>query len=293
MKRIPALIACALFVIGGGKVYGATLDWRALDEYANTIDLTRALEEAQESPESLEKMYVAGLVCLNEFKPDEARLYFERMEKFDRNSLYAQWGLAECLRREYKLFPAEYKVREVLVRDPEFFPAYVTLGYIQYLQKDFERAGATIVTVLNNQDKVNPVLLVRAHCLYAGIKGMLAHFGGPFSKSVNGAAVLRHLGIARKLQPDSPMVAFGYGSYYLLVPPILGRDPDKALVYFKGIIERCPRFADVYVRMAQAYRMKGMQQQYREYLAKALELEPRSIIALDISSGTCDFICVK
>jgi tetratricopeptide (TPR) repeat protein len=215
------------------------------------------------------------------------------MQQFDPNNLYAEWGLAECLRREYKLLPAEYKIREVLVRDPEFYPAYVTLSFIQYLQKDFEKAAETVITVLNNKDKVNTTLLVRAHCLYAGIKGMIAHFGGPLSKSVNGAAVLRHLAIARKLQPDSVMVAFGYGSYYLLVPPVLGRDPDKAISYFEAIIRGQPRFADVYVRMAQAYQLKGMRQQYRAYLSKALELEPDSIIARDIAEGDCHFICPK
>lgn len=293
MSRVLVLAVCAWCMVSGGPLFGASLDWRSLDEYANTIDLTRAVQEMQAEPESLEKMYVAGLVCFDEFKPSEARLYFERMQQFDPGNIYAAWGLAECLRREYRLLAAEYQVKDVLARDPAFFPAYVTLAYVQYLRRDFDRAEETVAVVLENHDKVNKTLLVRAHCLYAGIKGMIAHFGGPFSKSVNGAAVLRHLSIARKLQPESPMVVFGYGSYYLLVPPILGRDPDKALLYFNEVITKWPRFADAYVRMAQAYRLKGMEEQYREYLGKALELEPDNIVARDIADGTCGFICAK
>ena len=143
------------------------------------------------------------------------------------------------------------------------------------------------------QDKVDETNFVRAHCLYAGAKGMIAHYGGPLSKALNGAAVMRHIKIAGKIQPESAAVYFGLGSYYLLIPAIFGRDLDKAQGYLTQAITIEPKMADVYVRLAQVYRMRGSEKEFQMYLDKALEIDPGNELALDIKTQTCKFICVQ
>ncbi|HQP91160.1 MAG TPA: hypothetical protein PLU24_00615, partial [Candidatus Omnitrophota bacterium] len=122
-------------------------------------------------------------------------------------------------------------------------------------------------------------------------KGMLAHYGGPVSRMVNGLAVAGYLKAGERLQPDKPAVIFGIGSYYLLAPPVAGRDIDKAEKYFKKAINADPLFSDVYVRLAQVYQMKGRPEDYKKYIDKALSVDPGNEIALDVKSGKCRFVC--
>ena len=63
---------------------------------------------------------------------------------------------------------------------------------------------------------------------------MIAYYGGPLSKLINGTGILPMLKDAQSMQPDSPAVWFG-----------LGR-----------VTQADPGFADAYVRLGQIYRMK-------------------------------------
>jgi len=132
---------------------------------------------------------------------------------------------------------------------------------------------------------------VRAYLMLGGAKGMIAHYGGPFSKLINGTAVLPTLKSAQKLQPDSAGVLFGLGSFYLLAPRLAGGDIAIAEDYLQRAIKADPLFADAYVRLAQLYKAKGQMQKYSEYLAKALEIDPANEVALDTESGACKFAC--
>ncbi len=132
---------------------------------------------------------------------------------------------------------------------------------------------------------------VRAYAMYAGAKGMLAYYGGVFSKLIDGLAVKSNLDKAQKLQPNSSAVLFGLGSFYLLAPRIAGGNQSKAEGYFNQAIKIDPFFADVYVRLAQLAKLKGEKGKYNLYMNKALELDPQNELALDASSGRCKFIC--
>ncbi len=68
---------------------------------------------------------------------------------------------------------------------------------------------------------------------------------------------------------------------------------NRAEKLLKKAIELDPRFSDAYVRLAQVYKIKGSQTQYEDFLRKALSLDPRSELALDIKSGDYRFICPR
>jgi tetratricopeptide (TPR) repeat protein len=270
------------------------MDWKQLHEYTDSVTRQEALDAVQKNPESLESLYVLGLVYLNEYKVEEAESTFRRMLEIDLSSIEAQWGVAECLRRRRVCGQCIRLLDEIMASHPEFAPAYISAAYIKYISMDFESSADLSYAVIKlGPDRVDLTNYVRAYGLYAGAKGMIAHYGGPLSKVINGRAVLPALRKAQKLDPDAPSVLFGLGSYYMLIPAVFGRDLEKAEEYLLQAIAKDPLFADVYARLAQLYRAQGDYEKYKQFIKKALQLDPRNEIALDIENRTCRFVCIQ
>jgi len=283
------MIIFCLFIIN--PCYG--LEWKRLHERADKVDLSGALSSVQKENGSVDSLYVLGLVYLNLHKDKEAGEVFNKITALSPKAIEAKWGLAEVLRRQHKNEESEKLLNEVINSDPEFSPVYISLGYLKYRQMDFNQAVRLSGKVLEQGEvKVDQTNHVRAHLLRAGAKGMIAHYGGLLSKFINGTAVLPDLKAAEKMQPDNALVKFGLGSFYLLAPSFAGKDMKKAEEYLRKAVTNDPLFADSYVRLGQLYKIKGDSAKYKEYLGKALEIDPGNDLALDISSGRCKFICV-
>ncbi|MCK9615370.1 MAG: hypothetical protein M0R48_07700, partial [Candidatus Omnitrophica bacterium] len=234
------------------------LDWKKIHEEADKKDIKQAKSIQQENPQSQEAFYLLGLVYLNEYKNNEAGSTFGIMLNNNPDSIEAKWGLAEVLRRGHKLDKSEKILNEVIKENPQFSPAYISLAYIRYIKLDFKGASQLAYRVIKQQRKnVDATNYVRALLLYAGAKGMIAHYGGPISKIINGTSVFPALDTAQKLLPEYPGVYYGFGSFYLLAPKAIGGDIDKAKEYLEKAIKADPFFADSYVRLSQAYQLKG------------------------------------
>ena len=289
MKRILLVALLSIFFCCG--IYAS--DWKILHEKADSMTLNQAKKGVEKNPDSLEDLYVLGLVYLNEYNTEEAEKVFRKMLEMDLSSIEAQWGVAECLRRKYQCDICIRVLDEIIASHPEFAPAYISLSYIKYMKMDFNGSARLAYRVIKlGKHRVDMTNLVRAYGLLAGSKGMIAHYGGPISKVINGRVVMPYLKKAQKLQHDSAAVLYGLGSYYLLIPPAFGRNPDKALEYLEKAIEADPKFADIYVRLAQVYLLKGDEDKYNFYIEKSLRIDPKNVIALDIKEGRCKFICV-
>ncbi|MBN2482858.1 MAG: tetratricopeptide repeat protein [Candidatus Omnitrophica bacterium] len=290
MKRIIVffLITCWIGSFG----MGADFDWIRLHERADTMTLPEAEAQIDQNTALPAELYTLALAYLTAHEDEKAEKIFQKLYGLNPQDIPARWGIAECLRRGHRYGESERILKEVIAQDPQFAPAYISLGYIRYMQMEFEETVRLTATVLRlGEQKVNSMNMANAHGLYAGAKGMIAHYGGPLSKAVNGAAVLPHLKAAEKIKPDSVSVLYGMGSYYMLIPPVLGRDIDKGIEYLEKAIVKDPRFPDIYARLAQAYRAKGDLAKYEEYITKALTLDPQNEIALDVQAGTCKFVC--
>jgi len=289
MKRIIALFIVVYFF----QVHFCfALPWKELHEKADKQTLAEALEFSQKKPDSIEGLYTLGLIYLNLHKDKDAKDVFNKIISLGPETIEARWGLAEVLRREHDISQSEKIVNEVIKSEPDFSPAYITLAYSKHIQMNFNEAVRLVSKVINQgQDKVDLSNYVRANLLMGGTKGMIAHYGGPISKLVNGTVVLGYLKKAQSLQPDSPVVAFGLGSFYLLAPTLAGGDLDKAETYLNKAINIDPLFCDAYVRLAQLYKLKGDEEKYKIYLNKALEIDPKSELAIDIKEGKCKFVC--
>jgi tetratricopeptide (TPR) repeat protein len=289
MKRIFIILVLCLCQIH--LCYG--LDWKMLHEEADNKNISDARDAVKLNTDSIEDLYVLGLVYLNMHKDKEAGFIFNKILSLKPDSLEARWGTAEVLRRTHNLKKSQSMIDEILKTDPKFWPAYITLAYIRYIEMKFEGAVKLAHKVRDQgREKVDFSNYVRAILLIAGAKGMIAHYGGPLSKAINGTAVLPNLKRAEKLQPNSAGVTFGLGSFYFLAPRVIGGSKEKAEKYLKRTIEIDPYFVDAYVRIAQLYRIKGDNSKYKEYIKKAEEIDPQNEILLDFKSGACKFICV-
>ncbi len=268
------------------------LDWKDLHESADQLTVLEAVARSESSPGSIKDLYTLALVYLNDYDHWKAKDIFSAILEQDPLRFEARWGIAECLRREHKKEESTAILGPIIEQYPDFSPAYITFAYIRYIQGQFTESIALTGKVINHGKKnVDATNFLRAHGLYAAARGMLAHYGGPWSKAVNGASVWKHLDIIQKLAPDSAVVNFGVGSYYLLIPVAFGRDLKKAEQYLLRAAEKDPRFADIYVRLGQIYQIQGDDNKYQEYLQKALSLDAGNELARDIQSGTCQFIC--
>ncbi len=288
-KIIFLLLVLCLFVFSNGFA----LEWKKLHEKADNQSLTQSLMAAQKNPGSIECGYVLGLAYLDQRRDIEAESSFRKLLESNPDLIEAKWGLAESLRRQHKLKEAQGLLNEVLKIKPDFYPAYISLAYLKYIQMDFEQSVRLALKVVEaGREKVDLSNYTRAYCIYAGSKGMIAHYGGPLSKLINGSALKSNLDKAEELQPNSAEVLFGLGSFYLLAPSIVGGDKAKSEAYLKRAIKIDPNFTDAYVRLAQLYKLKGENLLFNKYLNEALEIDSGNELALDIKNGRCKYICV-
>jgi Tfp pilus assembly protein PilF len=267
-------------------------DWKYLHERADNEKLENVSGLTKEGGDSIESRYILGLIYLNLHKDIEAEELFRGILNDDKEMLGAKWGMAEVFRRRHKKDIAKAILDEVLGVDPEFPPACISLAYIKYMNLEFEYSVRLALRVIEmGRARVDLGNYVRAYTMYAGAKGMIAHYGGILSKAINGAAVMPNLEKAEKLDPDAPSVLFGLGSYYFLAPRIAGGDKAKAEGYLVKAIEADPMLVDAYVRLAQLYKVRGARGKYNFYMDKALQLDPENELILDSRSGECKFIC--
>ncbi|MFH0855601.1 MAG: tetratricopeptide repeat protein [Candidatus Omnitrophota bacterium] len=290
MKKTILLLLALLFILTNRCF---ALDWKRLHEKADQQSLAQSLEAFRQMPASMENSYVLGLAYLNQHRDKEAEGAFKNILENDPSVFEAKWGIAEVLRRRHKTTEARNMLNEILKGHPDFYPAVISLAYVKYIQMDFPASARLALKVIEaGRNKVDLSNYTRAFCIYAGAKGMIAHYGGPLSKLINGVAAKPNLDKAEKLQPNSPGVLFGLGSFYLLAPGLAGGDKSKSEEYLKKAIKVDPNFADAYVRLAQLYKIKGNTVLFKKYFSKALELDPGNELALDAQSGACKYICV-
>lgn len=290
MKRAILLFLMLYLVLPLSGVFA--FDWQEVHEEADRTDPAALEKAAGEDLSSSRMRYLQGLALLNLHKDSQAKAAFLEAARLDPGVYQARWGTAEVLRRQHDLKASESLLQAIIKDHPDFAPAYISLAYIRYIQGQYNDAVTLAQTVIamgrRNVDLSN---YTRAYLILAGSKGMIAHYGGPFSKVVNGTAVFSTLKKAQKLQPDSPGVLFGLGAYYLLAPKLAGGDLAKAEGYLQGVLKADPLFTDAYVRLAQLYRAQGDLSLYEQYLEKALQIDPGNELALDAKSGNCKYIC--
>ena len=286
-------IILSILIIFNYLVLAYSMNWQSLHNQADNLSLAVAQEAVAKNTGSVPEQYVLGLVYLNLHQDQAADEIFSRLLADNPDLIEAKWGGAEVLRRRHDVLAAESLLNTVIKTDPQFAPALISLAYIKYSQMDFKASvNLTRRVIQQGRDKEDLSNYVRAYAMYAGAKGMLAYYGGFLSKAIDGLAVKSNLDKAQRLQPNSPAVLFGLGSFYLLAPSIAGGNKAKAQNYLNQAIKADPYFADAYVRLGQLANINGNREKYDFYLQKALEIDSQNELAWDVKSGSCKFICV-
>ncbi|MEI6631183.1 MAG: tetratricopeptide repeat protein [bacterium] len=292
MSRLIGLCLLLSLFLLSEVCYG--LEWKKLHEQADKTTLSGALDSLKQKPDSMEELYILGLAYLNIHKDQEAGEVFSRILRLYPQTIEARWGLAEVQRRQHNLDKSEALLSEIIEANPDFSPAYISLAYLKYMRMDFKESIALAYKVIKQgKSSVDLSNYTRAYLLVGGGRGMLAHYGGPISKIANGTAVLPNLKKAEVLQPDSPGVLFGLGSFYFLAPGLAGGDKEKAFGYLEKALQQDPLFADAYVRLAQFYKYKGDNDKYKAYLDKAARIDPQNGLLLDALNNKCRFVCIS
>ncbi|UCG35750.1 MAG: tetratricopeptide repeat protein [Candidatus Omnitrophota bacterium] len=269
-------------------------DWKALHEKADSISSSQAIRLVNQNPGSLEDLYVLGLTYLNEHKDKSAMGVFQNILEQKTDFIGAKWGVAEVMQRMHHTKKSEKLLKEIIKKDPKFWPAYITLAFVQYMSMQFVPSLKSAYRVMKQKkDSVDLSNYVRAITLVAGAKGMIAHYGGPLAKMMHGLGVLPLLKKAERLQPNAIAVLMGIGSFYLIAPHIIGGDLDKAIEYLERAVSVDPLFPNAYVRLGQAYKMKGDLKTHEAFMAKVKQLDPQNELLKDITSGACKFLCVR
>ena len=287
MKKALLFLFCSVLSL---PVY--PLGWISLHEKADGVSAAAA-ENIAKKTNAPDDWYIYGLACLNEYQDGEAQTAFEKVASLDNTSVEARWGLAEATRRRHEEKAARAQLEAIIKEQPQFSPAYISLAYIDYTEGKFSDAVKAAQFVIDQGEKsVDRNNYSRAHLIFAGAKGMIAHNGGPIVKVLHGTQVLPNLKRAQRILPDSAQVYFGLGAFYLLAPGLVGGDVAMAQQYLMKAIAIDPKFADAYVRLAQSYKVQGNNAKYEYYLNKALEIDPKNVLANDVKTKACRFICV-
>ena len=257
------------------------LDWKPVHEKADRDKYETLLTQAQKDPVSPGAQYALALSCLNLYRIPEAREAFEKMLALDPESPEARWGLAELARRQHRPDKAKKDLEDIIQKNPDYAPAYITLGYIHFDKRNFEEAQRLAFKVIRmGRKNVDLSNTVRAYLLVGGSKGMIANQGSTWTKLVQGVQVMGYLRKAQSLQPRNADVYFGLGSFYCLAPVIAGGDKKKGVDFLEKAIEIDPHMTVAYARLAQTWRRLGDEEKYRSYLEKAIALDPEDSMVL-------------
>lgn len=223
-----------------------------------------------------------GFLLLKSRKDNQARGVFENILSNQPDNYDALWAKAEILRRSNNPLEAELILNDILRKTKGVHLASLnTLAYIKYYNKDFSGAGFLISKVLNSQplDNQNKAL---AFMLLGAINSKRAAEGGLMSKVINAGKIKPYFLKARELAPDLPEVRLSMGTFYLLAPAIIGGNLDKAIKELETTVRMAPEFVTACVRLAQAYKKKGMHDKYAYYISKARELEPENEALMEL-----------
>jgi len=287
-------IIFALSISGCSVFYVYSLDWKSLHEAVDNVTIFQERGTVKGGTESVEDLYTLALIYLDQYRNEEADSLFSKILGVSPDTIEAEWGRAEVLRRKYEFEKSQNLLKEVIKKRPEFSPAYVSLAYIKYYLKDYREVVKLSSYVIGQEREGADIgSLARAYLIFAGAKGMIAHNGGPIVKMIHGLKILPNLKKAQELLPDSADVYLGLGAFYLLAPPIAGGDIERAEEHLKKAVELDDNLIEAYVRLAQVYRAKGDLEGFNTYLATALEKDPRNFLANDIKDKSCNFICIE
>ncbi|MFA6350392.1 MAG: hypothetical protein WCY12_05680 [Candidatus Omnitrophota bacterium] len=255
---ILVLLAAALFALdkAGYPVFGfIRKDVACIKPYERAVKVLKAMEFLRIRKDRQAEEILDGILVL---EPD---------------NIDALWGKAEIYRRRYNYAQAKVLLDKVLRTNLKYYPAMISMAYIEFRSGKFERAQKMIEGVLKEgcADQDTQAL---SYVLLGNICSTRSSKGNLLEKMRFTPYIKPYLDKAMEISPDLSEVHLGLGSFYLLAPSLIGGDLDKAIEELEKAYSLAPDFATVNVRLAQAYQLKNNVKKYEYHLKKAEEIEP-------------------
>jgi tetratricopeptide (TPR) repeat protein len=124
-----------------------------------------------------------------------------------------------------------------------------------------------------------------AHSLLADLYGRKISFGGMFSGAKLGPKITDENKRAMALDDKNARVWASLGRQYLMAPKMFGGDTAKAIESFQKSLRFNPLQDETWAWLAKAYLKQSDKAKAREAIAKALQLNPQSGFAMQISAA--------
>jgi tetratricopeptide (TPR) repeat protein len=123
------------------------------------------------------------------------------------------------------------------------------------------------------------------HSLLADLYGRRIGLGGFMVGAHFGPKIVAENKRAAELDANNPRVFASLGRQYLNAPKMFGGDVDKAIANLQKSVQLDPKADETYVWLAIAERKKGDSAAANKALEQALQLNPRSVFALNTKAG--------
>lgn len=285
MKYALTLILTAALLCASARA----ADWKGQADAA--LAMTPAARAVLENkPEkSAQEIYLLTIFYYREFQKAKLKKLESDYAKVLSGTPEMQLLQGIMLMWDHRQAESRRVLAGLVAAHPDFHPAAVTLAHLDYLCKDFERSYAGARRLIGRKKELSRFHFTVSLLVASGAKGVLAHrnlvIAIPAYFEVNG-----YLKEAQKQLPDSAEVLYAIGTYRLLTPSIAGGDMDMAVSLLERSRRLAPQNPGVYVRLAQAYRARGLAPVSRQYLEQARAIDPQDELLLDDLSGEKVFL---
>jgi len=213
-------------------------------------------EKVQENPSSLASIeYLEGNIFLAKGDTRKAKERFKNAIDMDPNILPSYVALAKVYVSEKKYDEALAEYKNALLKNPKYFPGHMAIGTIYDVKGEGEKAESHYRKALAIKGDFAPAA--------NNLAWNLAERGGNVDEALTFAR------IAKEHMPNSAAVMDTLGWLYYLKGTYL-----NAIAEFQDSLARDPNSSVVNYHMGLAYAKNNEPAKARDYLQKALEIEP-------------------
>jgi tetratricopeptide (TPR) repeat protein len=272
MKKYLIILSavCIFFVVG-------TFAWTF---FVFKVTLTKRIECVK--PPEHDALIRDALLLLKKRDDGRALKNFETVLVKVPDNIDALWGKAEVLRRSRNYKESEAILNTILSANKAHVPSLLSLAYIRYKDGKFPD-GVSLINHVLNMDCVDKEDTALAYILLGTINSKYATEGGFLNKVKYGTRIKGYFIKANKLSPGMSEGHLALGTFYLLAPPLVGGNVNKAIKELEAAFEIAPEFATVNARLAQAYRMQGKIEKSNFYLNRAKQIDPGNEVLKEIA----------
>jgi len=200
--------------------------------------------------------YLEGNISMAKRSGNEAITHYRRAIDLNPNAVSAYVGLARAYLFENRQREAIEEYNKIIMKKPGFLPAYMALGSIYQQEGDYEKAEKCYREALEIKKDFAPAA--------NNLAWILAKLG----KNIDEA--LGYAQVAKEKMPDSAAVMDTLGWIYYLKGSYL-----NAISEFHDSLEKSPQNPVINFHMGLAQYKINQLNKAKEYIKKALDLDPK------------------